>query len=88
MAYHHVCNNGLVSLWDFVNIIHCLPRLDDTLLLIPSTCGQSCPPKSTRRQPQFIHHISSTHKTQSVRDIGNWFALFERTPHQVQYISM
>jgi hypothetical protein len=32
-------------------------------------------------------HISSTHKTQGIRDKGNWFALLERTTHQVQNFS-
>jgi hypothetical protein len=34
--------------------------------------------------PQFINHISSTHKTQSIRDTENWFTLLERIIHQVQ----
>lgn len=32
-----------------------------------------------RKWPQFIHHTSGTHKTQSMRGTENWFALLERT---------
>jgi hypothetical protein len=32
--------------------------------------------------PRFIHHVSST------RDTENWFALLERTTHEIEYISI
>lgn len=37
--------------------------------------------------PQFIHHISRTHKIWSIQNTENWCALLGRTTHQVQYFS-
>jgi hypothetical protein len=37
--------------------------------------------------PQFIHHISGTHRNWSIQSTENWCALLERTTHQVQYFA-